>query len=187
MMIEMKVKGLTLDPHTNVPIVVLRETEGDRALPIWVGIFEAHAIAREIESFETPRPMTHDLIKNLINNIKGRVDKIIINDLRDNTFFAEIHLSMNGSEIVVDSRPSDAIAVALRMGSPIFVEEKVLEEAKSIQFNEEEVKEGVSGMEARRGEDKPPEADKPLEEEPEDIKEWLKDLKPDDFLKEDNN
>ena len=159
MMIEMKVKGLTLDPHTNVPIVVLRETEGDRALPIWVGIFEAHAIAREIESFETPRPMTHDLIKNLINNIKGRVDKIIINDLRDNTFFAEIHLSMNGSEFVVDSRPSDAIAVALRMGSPIFVEEKVLEEAKSIQFNEEEVKEGVSGMEARRGKDKPPEAE----------------------------
>ena len=187
MMIEMKVKGLTLDPHTNVPIVVLRETEGDRALPIWVGIFEAHAIAREIENFETPRPMTHDLIKNLINNIKGRVDKILINDLKDNTFFAEIHLSMNGSEFVVDSRPSDAIAVALRMGSPIFVEEKVLEEAKSIQFNEEEMKEGVSGAEARSREDKPPDADKPVEEEPEDIKEWLKDLKPDDFLKEDNN
>ena len=156
MMIEMKVKGLTLDPHTNVPIVVLRETEGDRALPIWVGIFEAHAIAREIESFETPRPMTHDLIKNMINDLKGRVDKILINDLRDNTFFAEIHLSVNASEIVVDSRPSDAIAVALRMGSPIFVEEKVLEEAKSIQFNEEEVKEGVSGMEVRGGEDAPP-------------------------------
>ena len=187
MMIEMKVKGLTLDPHTNVPIVVLRETEGDRALPIWVGIFEAHAIAREIENFETPRPMTHDLIKNLINDIKGRVDKILINDLKDNTFFAEIHLSMNGSEFVVDSRPSDAIAVALRMGSPIFVEEKVLEEAKSIQFNEEEMKEGVSGAEARKREDKPPDADKPVEEEPEDIKEWLKDLKPDDFLKEDNN
>ena len=187
MMIEMKVKGLTLDPHTNVPIVVLRETEGDRALPIWVGIFEAHAIAREIESFETPRPMTHDLIKNMINDLKGKVDKILINDLRDNTFFAEIHLSVNASEIVVDSRPSDAIAVALRMGSPIFVEEKVLEEAKSIQFNEEEVKEGVSGMEARGGEDKPPESEKPMEDEPEDIKEWLKDLKPDDFLKEDNN
>ena len=176
-----------MDPITNMPIVILKEAAGSAILPIWVGVSEANAIALEIEKVVTPRPMTHDLIKNLINNIKGRVDKIIINDLRDNTFFAEIHLSMNGSEFVVDSRPSDAIAVALRMGSPIFVEEKVLEEAKSIQFNEEEVKEGVSGMEARRGEDKPPEAEKPIEDEPEDIKEWLKDLKPDDFLKEDNN
>ncbi len=185
MMIEMKVKGLTLDPHTNVPIVILRESEGERALPIWVGIFEAHAIAREIESFETPRPMTHDLIKNLINDLRGRVDRILINDLRENTFYAEIHLSLNGSEFVVDSRPSDAIAVALRMGSPIFVEEKVLDEAKSIEFNEAEAKEGG---ETGEGEAAPPaEAEAAPEEAPEDIKEWLKDLKPDDFLKEDNN
>ena len=182
MMIEMKVKGLTLDPQTNVPIVILSETDGERALPIWVGIFEAHAIAREIESFETPRPMTHDLIKNIISDLHGRVDRILINDLKDNTFFAEIHLSMNGSELVIDSRPSDAIAVALRMGSPIFVEEKVLEEAKSIEFREGEAREGASGAEgeeaAPAGADTPPDA-------PEDIREWLKDLKPDDFLKED--
>ena len=83
-MIEMKVKGLTLDPLTNVPIVILRETEGERALPIWVGIFEAHAIAREIESFQTPRPMTHDLIKNIINGVEGKVNRIVVNDLQDN-------------------------------------------------------------------------------------------------------
>ncbi len=188
MMVEMAVKGLTLDPHTNVPIVILRETEGERALPIWVGIFEAHAIAREIEHFETPRPMTHDLIKNMINDLHGRVEKIRINDLRDNTFFAEIYLSMNGSEIVVDSRPSDAIAVALRMGSPIFVEEKVLEEAKSIEFNEGEAKEGASVDGAdEEGQTPLAGAERPAEDVPEDIKEWLKDLKPGDFLKEDNN
>ena len=186
MMVEMKIKGLTLDPQTNVPIVILSETEGARALPIWVGIFEAHAIARELENFETPRPMTHDLIKNMINDLRGRVEKILINDLKDNTFFAEIHLSMNGSELVIDSRPSDAIAVALRMGSPIFVEEKVLEEAKSIEFNEGEMKEGAPGG-GTDEEDAPAETDKPPEEAPEDIKEWLKDLKPDDFLREDNN
>lgn len=187
MMIEMKVKGLTLDPLTNVPIVILREREGERALPIWVGIFEAHAIAREIENFEAPRPMTHDLIKNMINDLRGRVDKILVNDLKDNTFYAEIHLSVNGAEIVVDSRPSDAIAVALRMGSPIFVEEKVLDEAKSIEFNEGDVKEGVSGLEAEEGEAASPEGERAAGDAPEDIKEWLKDLKPDDFLKEDNN
>ena len=181
MMIEMKVKGLTLDPQTNVPIVILSETEGERALPIWVGIFEAHAIAREIESFETPRPMTHDLIKNIINDLQGRVDRILINDLKDNTFFAEIHLSVNASDLVVDSRPSDAIAVALRMGSPIFVEEKVLDEAKSIEFSEREVK---AGAEAEGGGASAP-AGAPPADAPEDIKEWLKDLKPGDFLKED--
>ncbi|MDP7504755.1 MAG: bifunctional nuclease family protein, partial [Nitrospinota bacterium] len=88
-MIEMKVKGLTLDHLTNVPIVILQETEGERSLPIWVGIFEAHAIAREIEEFETPRPMTHDLIKNIINGVEGKVTRILVSDLRDNTFFAE--------------------------------------------------------------------------------------------------
>ena len=181
MMIEMKGKGLTLDPQTNVPIVILGETEGERALPIWGGIFEAHAIAREIESVETPRPMTHDLIKNIINDLQGRVDRILINDLKDNTFFAEIHLSVNASDLVVDSRPSDAIAVALRMGSPIFVEEKVLDEAKSIEFSEREVK---AGAEAEGG-GAPAGADAPPADAPEDIKEWLKDLKPGDFLKED--
>ena len=177
-MIEMKVKGLTLDPLTNVPIVILREAEGERSLPIWVGIFEAHAIAREIEEFQTPRPMTHDLIKNIISGVKGRVTRILISDLRDNTFFAEILLAINGSEISIDSRPSDAIALALRMSAPIFVEEKVLEEAKSIEFTEPEEGEGDEG-EAEASE-------KPLDANPEDVKRWLENLKPDDFLKFEN-
>ena len=177
-MIEMKVKGLTLDPLTNVPIVILREAEGERSLPIWVGIFEAHAIAREIEEFQTPRPMTHDLIKNIISGVKGRVTRILVSDLRDNTFFAEILLAINGSEISIDSRPSDAIALALRMSAPIFVEEKVLEEAKSIEFTEPEEGEGDEG-EAEASE-------KPLDVNPEDVKRWLENLKPDDFLKFEN-
>ncbi len=175
-MIEMKVKGLTLDPLTNVPIVILREMEGERALPIWVGIFEAHAIAREIENFQTPRPMTHDLIKNIISGVDGKVTRVLVNDLRDNTFFAEICLTMNGTEIAIDSRPSDAIAVALRMSAPIFVAEKVLEEAKSIEFTEPEEKEGEDGESG----------DKPIEEDAEDIKQWLENLRPDDFLKFEN-
>ncbi len=175
-MIEMKVKGLTLDPLTNVPIVILREVDGERALPIWVGIFEAHAIAREIEEFQTPRPMTHDLIKNIISGVEGKVTRVLVNDLRDNTFFAEICLAMNGNEISIDSRPSDAIAVALRMSAPIFVAEKVLEEAKSIEFTEPEETEGEDGESG----------DKPIEEDAEDIKQWLENLRPDDFLKFEN-
>ncbi|MEE9239875.1 MAG: bifunctional nuclease family protein [bacterium] len=175
-MIEMKVKGLTLDPLTNVPIVILREMEGERALPIWVGIFEAHAIAREIENFQTPRPMTHDLIKNIISGVDGKVNSIVVNDLQDNTFFAEIRIQTNGSEVVIDSRPSDAIALALRMSAPIFVEEKVLEEAKSIEFTEPEDREG-EGPEEKEGEE-------PIDEEK--VKRWLENLKPDDFLKFEN-
>jgi bifunctional DNase/RNase len=180
-MIEMKVKGLTLDPLTNVPIVILREAEGERSLPIWVGIFEAHAIAREIEEFQTPRPMTHDLIKNIINGVKGKVTRILVSDLRDNTFFAEILLAINGSEISIDSRPSDAIALALRMSAPIFVEEKVLEEAKSIEFTEPEESEGDEGDEGEAEA-----SEKPLDANPEDVKRWLENLKPNDFLKFEN-
>lgn len=179
-MIEMKVKGLTLDPLTNVPIVILRELEGERALPIWVGIFEAHAIAREIEKFQTPRPMTHDLIKNIIAGVEGKVNRIVVNDLQDNTFFAEISIQMNGSEVVIDSRPSDAIALALRMQAPIFVEEKVLEEAKSIEFTEPEGKEDGESAEGAEA------SEEPLEEDKEDVKRWLENLKPDDFLKFEN-
>lgn len=180
-MIEMKVKGLTLDPLTNVPIVILREVDGERALPIWVGIFEAHAIAREIEKFQTPRPMTHDLIKNIISGVEGKVNRIVVNDLQDNTFFAEIAIQMNGSEVVIDSRPSDAIALALRMSAPIFVEEKVLEEAKSIEFTEAEEKGKEAGAASpESGEEEP------IKEDKEDVKRWLEDLKPDDFLKFEN-
>ncbi|MBT3350586.1 MAG: bifunctional nuclease family protein [Nitrospinaceae bacterium] len=181
-MIEMKVKGLTLDPLTNVPIVILRELEGERSLPIWVGIFEAHAIAREIEEFQTPRPMTHDLIKNIINGLEGKITRILVSDLKDNTFFAEISLALNGSEISIDSRPSDAIALALRMSAPIFVEEKVLEEAKSIEFTESD-----EGATAEAGGGEPGSSDeKTLEEDSEDVKRWLENLKPDDFLKFEN-
>ena len=171
-MIEMKVRGLTLDPLTNVPIVILRELDGERALPIWVGIFEAHAIAREIENFQTPRPMTHDLIKNLVEGINGNVSRVVVHDLKDNTFYAEIHLGLNGTEVIVDSRPSDAIAIALRMSAPIFVEEKLLDEAKSIEFSEHA--EAGSAEEAEK-------AEKALDEDPEDIKRWLENLKPEDF------
>lgn len=178
-MIEMKVKGLTLDPLTNVPIVILHELEGERTLPIWVGIFEAHAIAREIENFQTPRPMTHDLIKNVIAGLNGEVSRIVVSDLRDNTFFAEICLRCNGTEVTIDSRPSDAIALALRTDATIFVEEKVLEEAKSIEFAEPEPKDAEGGFEGQ--------AERPSAgEDPEDVKKWLEDLKPDDFLKFDN-
>ena len=181
-MIEMKVKELTLDPLTNVPIVILRELDGERSLPIWVGIFEAHAIAREIEEFQTPRPMTHDLIKNIIDGLECKITRILVSDLKDNTFFAEISLALNGSEISIDSRPSDAIALALRMSAPIFVEEKVLEEAKSLEFPES--KEGASGED---GEAEPgAHAEKPIEVDSEDVKRWLENLKPDDFLKFEN-
>ncbi len=178
-MIEMKVLGLTPDPQTNVPIVILREMEGERVLPIWVGIFEAQAISREIENFQTPRPSTHDLIKNIINGVEGKVNRIVVNDVQDNTFFAEISIQMNGSEVVIDSRPSDAIALALLMSAPIFVEEKILEEmAKSVKFTEPEEKEGEESE--GRGEKEP------FKEDKKDVKRWLENLKPDDFLKFEN-
>ncbi len=164
-MIEMKVKGLTLDPLTNMPIVILKDLEGKKALPIWVGIFEANAIALEMEQVTTPRPMTHDLIKNILEGITAHVNRVVVNDLKDNTFYAVISLNFNGSEVLVDSRPSDAIALALRVNAPIFVETKVIEEARSIDFTEQ-----VAGKESD-------------EEMGEDWKNWLENLKPDDFNK----
>jgi hypothetical protein len=129
--IEMKVEGLTLDPVTNMPIIILKDMEGKRALPIWVGIFEANAIALEMEKITTPRPMTHDLIKNIFDGVDATVNYICVNDLKDNTFYAVISLTVAGMEVRVDSRPSDAIAVALRMRAPILVALKVIEEARS--------------------------------------------------------
>ena len=131
-MVEMKVEGLTLDPLTNMPIIILKDLEGGKALPIWVGFFEANAIALEIEKIATPRPMTHDLMKNLITDLKAEVNHILVNELKDNTFYAVISLMIGESTISVDSRPSDAIALALRMKAPIYVEEKVIEAAKSL-------------------------------------------------------
>ena len=125
-MLQMVVKGLTLDPLTNMPIVILKDVEGNRALPIWIGANEANAIALEMERVTTPRPMTHDLIRNILEGVKAKVSRIVVNDLRDNTFYAIIFLGINGTEVAIDSRPSDAIALALRVKAPIFVAEKVI-------------------------------------------------------------
>lgn len=132
MEIEMTIKGLMIDPITKMPIVILKDKEGNRILPIWVGIFEANAIALQIENIATPRPMTHDLLKNVLGGLEANVQKIVVCELKDNTFYAMIYLSRNGQVIAVDARPSDAIALALRTKSPIFVEESVVEGAKGM-------------------------------------------------------
>jgi bifunctional DNase/RNase len=137
MLIEMMIKGLMVDPITNTPIVILKDKDGDRVLPIWVGVFEANAIALQIENIATPRPMTHDLLRNIITDLEGRVDRIVVSDLKDNTFFALIHLTVKGEGIAVDARPSDAIALALRTRAPILVEETVIDNAKTVDFGSE--------------------------------------------------
>lgn len=164
MWVEMKVRGLALDPLSNMPIIILRDEEDKRSLPIWVGIFEANAIALELEKIATPRPMTHDLIKNILDSVDAKVAKVVVNDLKENTFFATIHLQVGDSEVTVDSRPSDAIALALRVAAPIFVAEEVVRKAKSLEM----VKETEVGG-------------KP--EDPEKIREWLDSIKPADFGK----
>ena len=130
MQIEMTIKGLMVDPVTNMPIILLRDSDGQKVLPIWVGIYEANAIALQIENVSTPRPMTHDLLKNVITDLKGTIRKIVVSDLKDNTFFALIYLEVNGETVAIDARPSDAIALALRARAPIFVEESVIDNAK---------------------------------------------------------
>jgi uncharacterized protein len=132
MQIEMTIKGLMVDPITNMPIIILRDTDGQKVLPIWVGIFEANAIALQIENIATPRPMTHDLLKNVINDLDATVQKIVVCDLKENTFYALIYLSVNGNTVAVDARPSDAIALALRARAPILVEESVIENARTV-------------------------------------------------------
>jgi hypothetical protein len=130
MEVEMKIRGLMMDPVTNMPIVILKDVSGDAVLPIWVGIYEANAIALEIEKVTTPRPMTHDLIKNLLVGLDTQVHKVVVSDLREDTFFAVIWLEREGRVISVDSRPSDALALALRLDCPIFVEDAVLKSSK---------------------------------------------------------
>src|SRR5499426_2536404 len=120
-----------VDPITNTPIVILRDKEGNRVLPIWVGIFEANAIALQIENIPTPRPMTHDLLRNVIADLNAAVQKIVVCDLQENTFFALIYLSLDGGTVAIDARPSDAIALALRTRAPIFVEDTVIDNAKT--------------------------------------------------------
>ena len=134
MQVEMTIKGLMVDPVTNMPIIILRDQDGQRALPIWVGIFEANAIALQIENVATPRPMTHDLLRNVIQDLKADVQKIVVCDLKENTFYALIYLTVNGDTIAVDARPSDAIALALRVRAPIFVEDTVIDNARTLDF-----------------------------------------------------
>ena len=131
MQIEMTIKGLMVDPITNTPIVILRDKYGQKVLPIWVGIFEANAIALQIENISTPRPMTHDLLRNVIQDLHAAVQKIVVCDLQENTFYALIYLTLNGDTVAIDARPSDAIALALRTRAPIFVEEAVIDNAKT--------------------------------------------------------
>jgi len=156
--VEMKVDGLTLDPVTNMPIIILKDLEGERVLPIWVGIFEANAIALEIEKISTPRPMTHDLIKNILEGLDASINHIFVSDLKDNTFYALISVNIGGSNVDIDSRPSDAIAVALRVNAPILVSTKVIEEARTFDLSPE-----------AKLEDK------------DQWKNWLQNLKPGDF------
>jgi bifunctional DNase/RNase len=132
MQIEMSIKGLMVDPISNMPIVILRDKEGTRTLPIWVGMFEANAIALQIENISTPRPMTHDLLRNVIQDLKATVEKIVVCDLQDGTFYALIYLRVHGELLAIDSRPSDAIALALRTRAPIFVEDTVIDHAKTV-------------------------------------------------------
>jgi bifunctional DNase/RNase len=120
-----------------MPIVMLKDMQGERVLPIWVGIFEANAIALQIENIATPRPMTHDLLRNIITDLQGRVDRIVVSDLKENTFYAIVHLTVRGERVAVDARPSDAIALALRTRAPILVEETVIENAKTVDFASE--------------------------------------------------
>ena len=161
-MVEMKVEGLTLDPLTNMPIIILKDISSDKALPIWVGYFEANAIALEIEKINTPRPMTHDLLRSIISSLHAKVKHVLINDLKDNTFFAVISVIQNGSDMTIDSRPSDAIALALRTKSPIFVEEKVIEAAKKLDL---------------------PDPNKIQNDEKKQWEDWITSIKPQDFGK----
>src|SRR5947208_10166660 len=126
----MKIRGLMMDPVTNMPIVVLKDPSSDAVLPIWVGIYDANAIALEIEKVTTPRPMTHDLIKNVLTGLHTQVHKVVVTELREDTLYAVIWLEREGRIISVDSRPSDALALALRVDCPIFVEDDVLKNSK---------------------------------------------------------
>ena len=143
MEVEMKIRGLMMDPVTNMPIVVLKDINGNAILPIWVGIYEANAIALEIEKVSTPRPMTHDLIKTLLLGLGTGIRKVVVSELKDDTFYAVIWLDRDGDLISVDSRPSDALALALRLDCPIYVDESVLKtsqrsNAASDKINNEE-------------------------------------------------
>jgi uncharacterized protein len=153
MLVEMKVKFLTFDSSSNGFVVLLMDLANKTGLPIWIGAFEANAIAMKLKKLGSHRPMTHDLVKNILGTLGSQVEKIVVNDLKENTYYAMIHLRRKGEEIVVDSRPSDAIAIALSVGAPIFVSEEVIDKARTIDF----------------------------EKEGDQLKDWLENLSPDDF------
>lgn len=134
-LIQMKVTGLTIDPFTNMPIIILKDLEEKTALPIWIGLIEASAIATELERIQLARPMTHDLIRNILKELSLKVDKVEVNDLADNTFYSSIYIHSNNKQIVMDSRPSDAIAIALRTDAPIYVEKRVMEKSRRIDLS----------------------------------------------------
>src|SRR3954452_19411577 len=138
MQIEMTIKGLMVDPIANMPIIILRDKAEQRVLPIWVGLPEANAIALQIENVSTPRPMTHDLLRNVIQDLKASVHKVVVCDLQENTFYALIYLLKNGETVAIDARPSDAIALALRTRAPIFVEDEVIDNAKTVDVSSEQ-------------------------------------------------
>jgi bifunctional DNase/RNase len=134
----MSIKGLMIDPVSNMPIVILRDAENQRVLPIWVGPVEANAIALQIENVSPPRPMTHDLMKNLLSELDASVTRVVITNLRDNTFYAYLELRRRGETILIDARPSDAIALSLRTKAPVFVDSRVLEQATSVDVSSEQ-------------------------------------------------
>ena len=136
---EMKIEGLTVDPLTNMPIVILKDVETGNSVPIWIGLLEASAIATQLEDVQLPRPMTHDLLKNILERLKVEVVRVEINDLRDNTFYATIYLQMGTKKYEIDSRPSDAIAIALRTNSSIYMSEEVIEKSRTIDLKEKSV------------------------------------------------
>lgn len=154
----MKIKGLVVDPISKMPIVVLEDRENQNMLPIWIGVFEANAIALKVENISTPRPMTHDLLKDFLDKFEINLEKIMINDVRDNTFYALLHCKYKNKKLTIDSRPSDAIALALRLDAPIFVKEEVVQKAHSLKFED-----NLEGSEKLRT--------------------WLENLKPEDFGK----
>ena len=153
---EFKIKGLMMDPIASSPIVILQDVQKNTLLPIWVGVFEANAIALQIERIDTPRPMTHDLFKNMLLHLNAQVLKIVVTELKENTFFALIHLDMDGDTVTIDCRPSDAITIALRTDAPIYVTEEVINNSRNVTLE----KEGLDS---------------------EDITKWLENISPEDL------
>ncbi|HEY8371082.1 MAG TPA: bifunctional nuclease family protein [Thermodesulfobacteriota bacterium] len=146
----MKVSGLTIDPFTSVPIIILKDVEDRNALPIWIGLLEASSIATELEKITLARPMTHDLVKNIFEQLDIQVERVEVTDLRENTFYATIHLQSRGRSYVVDSRPSDAIAIALRTNAPIYVDDRVLEKSRRADVAKRSAEPADRSAEARK-------------------------------------